>query len=382
MERFGESTGGAQPEIGERSPIPSDNPFVRVAHAVVSEIKWQSCGRAVLSVAPIVAFAIVTGDAMWLRAGIVAISSHIAAERTLLTLQGIALHGIAIALGFSLLFFTLQVPLLFVVSCGLFGAGTILLTARGQRLRSLGNFTFIPSVYTACELADGLAPHEFGSAARAFYPYLAGAMLPVLVFNAIHQWREFKHAQPHATGESPVERSRRWRLFQTDDEGPPVTEYMETMAAVGIGVALAALLVELRGLHFGQWVIWSAASVVTGNVASSRIKVRDRALGVFIGVPAGTVLSFLLPHTMLGSSLAILGVMLTLVTFRHYVVAFSSRCGLMTLSLVLAGGATYVGLARVVNVLLGGLAGILSVLVVHAATQRFGRREPTAQDPA
>jgi hypothetical protein len=31
----------------------------------------------------------------------------------------------------------------------------ILVTAKGDKLRSLGNFTFIPALYLACEAAEG-----------------------------------------------------------------------------------------------------------------------------------------------------------------------------------------------------------------------------------
>jgi hypothetical protein len=43
-------------------------------------------------------------------------------------------------------------------------------------------------------------------------------------------------------------------------------------------------------------VIWSAASVVTGDAASARRKLNDRLLGAFVGVPIGVTLGFLMPH--------------------------------------------------------------------------------------
>ena len=364
--------------MAPEAPIALDNALRRALPAATREIKWASCGRAIVSVATVVVLAVATGNVMWLQAGIVAISSHIAAERTRLTLLGIVLHGAAIVAGFSLLFFSQQIPLLFVVCCGLFGAGTIFLTARGEKLRSLGNFTFIPSLYAAVELGDGLAHQDFIPTALAFYPYVAAAMLPVLVVKCLHQWWPWQDAQPLEAKEALRDRRKRWRIFQTDDEGPPVANYRESMLAVGIGVGIAALMVEMRGLHFGEWVIWSAASVVTGNLATSSTKVRDRVVGVLAGVPAGVAISYVLPHNTLAYSLAVLGVMLTLVTFQTYVIAFAIRCGLVTLAVLLSGSTKAVDWERLANVLLGSLIGIMAVCAVHLMVKLKQAGSPAA----
>jgi hypothetical protein len=46
--------------------------------------------------------------------------------------------------------------------------------------------------------------------------------------------------------------------------------FVEAMVAVTLAVACASILVEWRHLDPGQWVIRSAASVVTGDAASAR----------------------------------------------------------------------------------------------------------------
>jgi hypothetical protein len=50
-------------------------------------------------------------------------------------------------------------------------------------------------------------------------------------------------------------------------------------------------------LVHGQWMIWSAASVISGDLTSGRQKLRDRMAGALVGVPPGIGAGILLQHS-------------------------------------------------------------------------------------
>lgn len=140
-------------------------------------------------------------------------------------------------------------------------------------------------------------------------------------------------------------------------------------------MAAAALLVEWRHIDNGQWAIWSAASVVTGDAATARVKLRDRGLGALAGVPLGLAAGHALPHGALVYTLATLASVLTLVAFRHYATGFGARCACIACASWVAQQSTAIAAERVVNVLAGGLIGIACVLATHwFATRPLTRR--------
>jgi hypothetical protein len=324
-------------------------------------ITWRPLLRSLVSVAPFVLLSLILNQPVWLKAALVAISAQIAWERTGLAPLGVLLHGFAIAAGFLALFSALLVPPIFVVACALMAAGTIRLAAEGSKFRSLGNFTFIPALYLACETAENL-PHDlYWPTALAFLPYIALALIPVIIQAAIEHLRE----ETHPRGLRHFTRLAKNQSF--GEHGP----YLEDMAAVILAVGTAAFLVEWRGLDQGQWVIWSAASVVTGDMASSRLKLRDRALGACVGVPIGIAAGLAVPHSAIAYGLATLGIFLTLVAFRRYVIGFGTRCALIALALLHAGRSVEIASERVLNVILGGVIGVLFVFAAHMAAQHL-----------
>jgi uncharacterized membrane protein YccC len=163
-------------------------------------------------------------------------------------------------------------------------------------------------------------------------------------------------------------------LRRTDP--PSLLPYKESMVAVTLAVAAAASIVELFHIHHGQWVIWSAASVVTGDAISARAKLRDRFVGAMVGVPVGILLGIALPHDRFALEfVAVLGVM-TLVAFRSYPVGFAARCACAAALFVIAGQSAFAATQRVENVVLGGTIGIALVFPVHViAKMRAGGRE-------
>jgi uncharacterized membrane protein YccC len=324
----------------------------------------RALARAVLVLAAPIAAAFVTGDPLWMPAALVTASSFIAMEQVRLAPLGVAVHGLAIAAGFLVLLTALPVPPLFALAAAAIAAAAILLTAKGHRLRTPGNFVFIPALYIACELAEsGHGP----ALARgfAFLPYLGFALAPVLVLAALEHGLKREFPGSHA---AHFVRLRR----RNSDFGQAVL-VGEAITAVAGAVAIAALFAEWRHVPYAQWVIWSAASVVTGDVAGARRKLRDRSAGALLGVPIGLVLSLAAPHAPWMLRLAGIGGLLSLIVFRLYPVAFGTRCALIAFGLSIAGQLN--GAAeRVENVLVGGAIGLVLVLLAHEGAKLVSRR--------
>ena len=133
--------------------------------------------------------------------------------------------------------------------------------------------------------------------------------------------------------------------------------------ASAIAVFAAAALVEMFSLAQGQWLIWSAASVVVGDLATSTNKLKLRIIGASVGVPFGFLMGLCLPASRIGYSLAVIGALLTLVAFNRYVVGFGARCFFIALAAVLAGSGSGIPEERVTNVFVGGSFGLIAVVL-------------------
>ncbi len=328
-----------------------------VAGYLESEINDRILLRAILVLSPLVLLAACSDDPIWLRAAIVTISTFIGLERSGLAPLGVLLHGIAIIAGFAALLLALQFPAIFVCGCALLAGGAIALTARGAKLRSLGNFTFIPSVYLACEIGENTPARDLPASCLHFLPFAAAAVFPTLLLS----WRATGGIQRH------------FQVMRQTDCGTP-QPWKEAVLAVTLAVALAATLVEWQHLGNGQWVIWSAASVVTGNAGTARGKLGNRAIGALIGVPVGIGLGQLMPHGGFAFDLAVLASFLTIVAFNRYIIGFCMRCVLIAAAFMIAGQSASVAAERVSNVILGGVIGLGFVLAIHAfAVRRLDR---------
>lgn len=313
--------------------------------------------RAAMALAPLIFVACWSGDVTWLRAAVVTISTFIAMERSGLAPLGVALQGLAIMLGFlGLLCAQARAPL-FVFACVAMATASILLTIRGAQLRSAGNFTFIPALYLACEIGESVAPHALLMHGLTFLPFAVAALIPTIALSAI------LHAQDTESATGLWKNLGRLRRNIDPGEGKP---WKATAITVALAVAGAAALVQWQHLENGQWVIWSAASVVTGDAGSARLKLLDRALGAVAGVPAGIGIGQLVPHNPLCYGLASLASILTLAGVRRYVVGFGLRCLFSALAIVVAGHAASIAAERLINVLLGSVIGIVFVFGVHA----------------
>jgi hypothetical protein len=328
---------------------------MRGAEGVLNkEINGGTLLQALFVLSPLVLLALISGDPVWLRAAIITISTFIGFERSGLAPLGVLLHGFAILAGFTVLLLALQIPPIFVCGCAVLAGGAIALTAYGAKLRSLGNFTFIPAVYLACEIGENTPGRELLKHCLHFMPFAAVAVMPAVIFAMLRQ-----------TGSV----ASYFTLMRQTDLGVP-QRWREAVLTATVAVALAATLVEWRHLGNGQWTIWSAASVVTGNYGTARIKLGNRAAGALIGVPAGIGIGELLPHGVFAFDFVVLTSFLTIVAFRSYVLGFGMRCMLVASAIMIAGQTAAVAAERVSNVILGGLIGLLCVLVFHAISGR------------
>ncbi|MDH2353026.1 FUSC family protein [Bradyrhizobium sp. SSUT112] len=120
--------------------------------------------------------------------------------------------------------------------------------------------------------------------------------------------------------------------------------------------------------------LWSAASVVVGDPAASTGKLKQRAIGAFVGVPPGFLAGMVLPQSRVGYALAVLAATLTLITFSRHIVGFGLRCFFIALAASVAGGASGIAEERIVNVLIGGTFGLLAVALTEIVWLRVMRK--------
>lgn len=276
-----------------------------------------------------------------LNLGLIAISLLIPALKLGLAPRTVVLHYLAILVTFGALFLAAPIKPLFVSLTALAAFLAVAVTRYGDALRTLGNWVFIPAVYLACEVREGAGASE----ALRHAGIIVAASPIALVLVCCVQMVDGRHR---------------------DDAVPPhygsaSAEWLLPAAATALAVFAAAALVEVLNLAQGQWVIWSAASVVVGDLTAVTGKLKLRAIGALIGAPLGLLLGVELPQSRVGYSFAVLGATLTLIAFSRYAVGFGARCFFIALAASFAGGASGIAEERVANVVIGGVFGLVAV---------------------
>ncbi len=304
-------------------------------------------GRALAVSLPLFVLYSASGDANWLLANIATISVAVVVERVGSAPLAALGQGVAIILGFLGLSFALAWGAAFAIACAALAAAAVALSGLDTRLRTLGNFVFIPVLYLACEVA---ATHR---AALSLVPYLVVATLPSVALAGVDTLRHAALARRYGT------------LAHLTGHAAAHDELLQAVLAVTLAVASSATLVAWRHIEYGQWAIWSSASVVTGNAASAHLKLRDRGLGALLGVPLGLAVGAALPHVLLVHTLATLASVLTLVGFRHYATGFAARCACIACASWAIQQSPLVASLRVAEVLAGGAIGVASVWLVR-----------------
>ena len=106
-------------------------------------------------------------------------------------------------------------------------------TRYGEHFRTLGNWVFIPAVYLACEVREGVSASE---AIRHAGVIIASSPIALALVCAIQVY------------------DQRQRGNAATSFGPPATDWFLPAAATAMAVFAATALVEIFNLAQGQWV--------------------------------------------------------------------------------------------------------------------------------
>ncbi|MFG1249598.1 FUSC family protein [Xanthobacter flavus] len=322
-------------------------PGERLRLWLAQELHLGAIARALAVIGPLVIAYLLSGEPALVNLCLLTVSLLIPALKLRLSPAAVIVQYLVIVATFALLFLAAPIPPLFVVLAALTGFMAAAVTRFGTLMRTLGNWVFIPSVYLALDIREG----ALGEAAL----WQAGVLL----------------------GLSPVGLAlvcavqaldgRRRTLDRSEIFGPPSGDWLVPAVATAAAVFAAAVLVEMFDIREGQWLIWSAASVVVGDLSASTGKLKLRALGALVGAPLGLLIGLALPVSEAGYSFCVLGAMLTLIAFSRYVVGFGARCFFIALAAAFAGTGSGIAAERVENVLIGGAFGLVAVALAEIA---------------
>lgn len=327
--------------------------LTRLRDFLAQEIKTGELLRALVVVGPLVTAYFVLSEPALLNLGLIAISLLIPALKLRLAPRAVVLHYLVILATFGTLFLAAPIKPLFVALTALAAFLAVAVTRYGEALRTLGNWIFIPAVYLACEVREGVSAEE---ALRHAGVIIASSPIALALVCGI-QLLDQRRGDPAPSA-----------------YGPAAAQWLLSAAATAIAVFAAAALVEVLNLAQGQWVIWSAASVVVGDLSASTGKLKLRAIGALVGVPLGLLVGIVLPPSRIGYSLAVLGAILTLIAFSRYAVGFGLRCFLIALAAAFVGGASGIAEERVANVLMGGTFGLIAVALTDIVWRGLAAR--------
>jgi hypothetical protein len=319
--------------------------------------------RGALQLAPIFIVGLLSGNPIWFQVEIVTISTFIAAERSRLAPLGVLLHALVIVLGYLAITSSMETPGVFIVGSMVLAVACIAITAAGTEMRWTGTFTFIPVLYLACATAHDANGRALPQAGVEILPYLLCSVLPVVLVSI---------ASYRLVGKQLA--ARKWFVVRQVNEAPG-RGYFEGMIAAALSVGMAASLVVWHRSHYPEWLIWSAASVVTGDVSTAIAKWKDRTVGAIVGVTIGMAVGMFMPHAPLLFDVLTAAIALTLVAFNRYVVAFGARCALHAIAIIVAGHTVLSADARAIDVVIGSIIGLIFVQGTNlAARSLVGRR--------
>ncbi len=335
-----------------------DSFYKRFGH----QFLWPEMSFAALSLIPIFLCAWLFDNILFLKVGLITISLFISANRLKYSFLIMTLHYSLILIGFSLLYLFLNTKAIaFVFLCALMAWGCIYLAHFGNKLRTVGNYTFIPAVYLACEIYQNLSSQqEWLKSYWQFVKLTPLAWITLALFYVL-----FRHKLFLTTS------STKYKNYPFPDKGEPIKNCWLPSIAIFISVFVSALLATTLSIENPEWLIWSTASVITSEPRASHQKFLQRFLGACLGIILGIGISQLIPHTELIYSLAVLGIMLTLTSFKNYFIGFASRCFFITIAAFAISTSSHVALIRVENVLLGGIIGLIFLNFINYLMQRF-----------
>jgi len=229
--------------------------------------------------------------------------------------------------------------------CATLGAASIGITYFGRKLRTLGTWILIPSLYLACDFYDSAHPQGMISDYLVLLPRLSVALIGPLLILLI-QYR-FNRTDGLALWGIPH------NIAGEREQG-----VLWSVGGIFVALFVTSFTVQLLGIEYGQWIIWSTVSVSTGQLASMHRKLGHRGWGALCGLLLGLAIVFLLPlHGPMDGFAAVL-LPVTLVV-RNYPIAFASRCMLIVIAAGSISQSEVAAEIRLIGVLAGGVIGVL-----------------------
>lgn len=331
---------------------------------------WTEIKFAAFSVIPVLFCAWQFNNLVFLKTGLIAMSLFIAANELKYNFYVISLHYCFILLAFSTFYISLHYGwlLFFSFLCGLLALCCILLTRLGDKLITFGNFIFIPAVYLACEMYYGLPQVDWRTTYFEFLVItpIAWLTIAILYFFFKDAWYSASSA---LTRPSELLLEKKYALSLFPYVGVPSNDWIIPSVAIFLSVFFSANLAFFLRLDSPEWLIWSSASVIIVGLKLSRKKFLHRFFGAIMGITIGMCLSPFLPHTEWIYLLALLGSMLTLVSFRDYLISFTSRCVFITIAACALSISNHMAYVRVSNVFIGSFIGLVFIHCTHYLTK-------------
>lgn len=306
---------------------------------------------ALINLIPTIMLSSVFSDENWQQAMLVSISTFIVQDRLKTSPVMVIIHSMMISVCFLAFINLANHALLFSVICSSTAAFTLRLAGWGNNLRVAGSFTFIPALYLAFEFNKNLPDNFNYTCTLPLLLYIWIATLPTLVMSLFHQWRVFLRS--HSL----------FYRHKTPDLGAK-SEYKLPLIACAIAVFLCSMIVKYEHILQGQWLIWSAVSVITGEMKTSHRKYQSRVIGVAAGGLAGMLIGTVLPHNAFLVETGAIVIVLSLVSFKNYTMEYFIRCTSVAFVVTLLDEQTSLIFTRAFNVLIGGLIGILLFKIV------------------
>ena len=292
---------------------------------------------------PCILFFLFTNNSSWLQSGLISSSLFLVFYRLDWGCIQLLAHWAAILAGISLLYHSQTSAWLFATCCALLAACCIGITYRGQKLRTLGSWTLIPCLYIACELFSRPPTEMSGHMINAQHAAVLIGPVLLLMLRSVRRKKPFKS----------------FLYGGSTNCGAPTAHAFAMAGGICIAVFIAAFWVRWSDLPNGQWVIWSAVSVSTGEINSMYQKLKIRAMSGIIGLTLGVLLIGMLPTAPFTTSLAAMLIPATLM-IRHYPLAFASRCLLIAVAAGNLSQSESLAFSRLFNVLAGGVIGVIS----------------------
>lgn len=277
-------------------------------------------------------------------------------------IAAILCQELVIMIGFYLLYHSLGHPIVFALACTIWAGLSMGLIIHGKHLRSLASWVLIPSLYFAIDFKDSLFIHSISHNWLTIAQLLVIAALgPVIV--CVYKYVTDKNGEYVLWGFNGALRPH----FDSSS--------IKTILALMVAVFITSLIVWWFKLPHGEWIIWSTASVSTGQTKSMHKKIFHRGSGALIGVVVGISMVFALQ----GYSPIIFEIAALLIPFTLFIdaypVAFASRCTLIALAAGTLPHSEFEAGYRMLNVFIGCIASALCAYVIFYIFNHFYHNE-------